>query len=120
MKINNSRLNFIFLEALTMLVNNTLSRFLNNSKHYFILCSFHQISMDSQSIVSINRILINRNKILHFFLILFFFFFFILLILKSFEIFLKHFIIFYFRVFCFELIYFCIINIKETDASIIV
>ena len=117
MKINNSRLNFIFLEALTMLVNNTISRFLNNSKHYFILCSFHQISMDSQSIVSINRILMNRNKILHFFLILFFF---ILLILKSFEIFLKHYIIFYFRVFCFELIFFCIINIKETDASIIV
>ena len=84
---------FIWLEALTMLLNNTINIFLINPNNYFILCSFHQIFMDIYNILSINRIKISTKK---FFTSpfnpvgFFFFFYFILLIAKSFEIFPKH------------------------------
>ena len=75
--------------------------------------------MDICNVVSINRIKINRKKIITPFNL----FFFILLIKKWFETLSKHSAqsLYYPNIiYCFELIYFCSINNQETVVSITV
>ena len=97
-------IHFVWLETLTILVNNLINIFFNKSKHYFISCSFHSISTNISNIASINNIIINWKT---FTLPFNPFFFFMLLIVKSFEILPKHSIYGFISESCFELIYFC-------------